>query len=133
MSRVASVYRNLLRARTEAFRGDPHALEAARQEIRSKFELVRSLPPQPPRLTCWAQERGERDAGRVQELLTEVRVSQTAAAVPLTPVMQARDAAAFLREFVVQAEVNERGNLALQLRPEHLDKELDLPGVPEKK
>lgn len=47
--------------------------------------------------------------------------------------MQARDAAAFLREFVVQAEVNERGNLALQLRPEHLDKELDLPGVPAEK
>lgn len=34
------------------------------------------------------------------------------------------DAASFLREFVVQAEVKD-GNLAVQPRPEHLDKELD--------
>lgn len=43
-----------------------------------------------------------------------------------------RDAAAFMREFVVQAAVNERGNLEVAFRPEHAGKEADLsPGCGE--
>ena len=39
--RAVAVYRLLLRARADAFRGDARALNAACTEIRSKFELVR--------------------------------------------------------------------------------------------
>ena len=55
------------------------------------------------------QTRGETDPARVEELLKD-----------------GRDAAAFMREFVVQAAVNERGNLELALTRDHADKELDI-------
>jgi complex III assembly factor LYRM7 len=90
-----SVYRVLLRARADAFRGDARALAAARDEIRSKFEL----------------ERGETDPQRVRALLQD-----------------GHDAAAFLRDFVVQAALNERGNLAVAFNPAHSGKEVDLSG-----
>jgi hypothetical protein len=57
------------------------------------------------------QESSERDEAKVEALLQD-----------------GRDAALFLREFVVQAELNERGNLAVQFRPEHAGKEADLGG-----
>ncbi len=121
-SRAAAVYRLLLRARADAFRGDPRALGAARAEIRSKFEQARpnkhanaarpNTLARRPRL----QAREERDAARIDELLQE-----------------GRDAATFLREFVVQAQVNERGNIAVSFRPEHAGKEADfsLPSAEE--
>lgn len=60
---VSSVYKLLMRARADAFRGDSRALAASRTEIRSKFE----------------EQRDERDAARVEELLKEVRSSAGAA------------------------------------------------------
>ena len=41
-SAVAASDRTLLRVRSQAFRGDAHALAAAQREIRSKFEEVRA-------------------------------------------------------------------------------------------
>ncbi len=38
---ACATYRQLLRARSQAFRGDGRALLAAQQEIRSKFEEAR--------------------------------------------------------------------------------------------
>ena len=39
MSQALAVFRNLMRARKQAFAGDPSMLVASAQEIRSKFEV----------------------------------------------------------------------------------------------
>ena len=62
----------------------------------------------PPSLSS-AQERGETDPQRVRGLLQD-----------------GHDAAAFLRDFVVQAAVNERGNLEVAFTPGHSGKEVDM-------
>jgi hypothetical protein len=41
-SAASGAYRQLLRVRSQAFRGDARALLAAQKEIRSKFELARA-------------------------------------------------------------------------------------------
>jgi hypothetical protein len=90
--RAAAVYRLILRARSEVFKGDRQALDAAALEIRRGFELVRGLARgshllsllhcgkfdvSPCCATTTLQERNERDPARVQQLLQEVRTCKS--------------------------------------------------------
>lgn len=96
-SAALATYRQLLRVRGQAFRGDARALTAAQQEIRSKFEEVRReaersiVPRACPNHYRRSQSRNERDPARVAALLQD-----------------ARDAAQFLDDFVVQGARSQR-------------------------
>lgn len=88
MAATRAAYRGLLRATKEAFRGDPSMLEAARNEVRHKFEANRQLVD-PQQI-----EKEQRDAW---------------------------EAASFVRNCIAQAQLNERGNYELHVKPQHVD------------
>jgi hypothetical protein len=83
-------YLNLLRASSALFHGDTHALGAARFTLRQAFE----------------ERRGERDAARAADMLSE-----------------AREAAEFMRNNLVQAKRTPRGTYAVELKPDPVTNE----------
>ena len=80
---------------TQAFRGDTVTLNASRKELRARFDESRASL-----------------AGQEQQQQQE-QIDQALA--------DAAEAADFLRTFVVQARLNERGNYEMKLEPHHAD------------
>lgn len=77
-----------------AFRGDTVTLNASRTELRARFD----------------ESRASLSSAGVQQ---QEQIDQALA--------DAAEAADFLRTFVVQAKLNERGNYEMKLEPHHAD------------
>ncbi len=82
-----------------AFRGDTVTLTASRKELRARFDESR-------RSTSLG-------GGSEQQQQQQEQIDQALA--------DAAEAADFLRTFVVQAKLNERGNYEMKLEPHHAD------------
>lgn len=78
-----------------AFRGDTATLKASRKELRARFDDSRAT---------LAGGGGQQHQEQIDQALAD-----------------AAEAADFLRTFVVQAKLNERGNYEMKLEPHHAD------------
>ena len=76
-----------------AFRGDTVTLNASRKELRARFDENRA-----------SLSSGGQQQEQIDQALAD-----------------AAEAADFLRTFVVQAKLNERGNYEMKLEPHHAD------------
>ena len=115
------LFRQLIRARAVAFRGDQTALAAWREEIRKHFQVSErqhgptlnlphlfqpNLPPNPFQSTKDSAHLGPEEAKKKIE--------------------EGVEAESFIRLHVVQAQVNDKGNYEMSVEPQHVDR--TMPG-----